>query len=250
MPSLTIESATASYGTNTVFRGLDLTVRAGEMLAILGPNGRGKTTLLKALVGSLRLSAGERHLDGTIGYVPQAAMPTFDYPVRDMVLMGRARHVRFFGTPGAADHAAADAAIDRLGLAHLAERGVTTLSGGERQLVMIARALAGNSDILILDEPASALDLKNQRVLFDIIAGLAHEDGLAVVFTTHVPGHALAVADKALLMHSDDGAQIGSVETIVSDVALSRLYETPVRVLAEGEGRGRIAAAVALRETA
>ncbi len=244
-PHLQLADASVRFGERLIFQDLDLTIRAGEVLTVLGPNGRGKTTLVKTLVGALTLTAGRREQTGMIGYVPQASPPTFDFTVRDMVLMGRARHLGVFGSPGTTDFALADKAMDRLGIGWLARRGVATLSGGERQLVMIAQALAGACDLLILDEPASALDLKNQTILFSILQRLAHEDGLAIAFTTHVPGHALDVADQVLLLH-ETNRQHGPVAEIVSDVSLSALYGTDVKVLRDRVGDVDVAAAVAL----
>ena len=245
---ISLQDAMLRYGRRTILRDLSLSVRGGEVLAILGPNGRGKTTLVKALVGSLALTAGTRRAAGTIGYVPQSVAPAFDYTVRDSVTMGRAGRIGLFSSPRRQDFAAADAALERLGLAALAARPLTTLSGGERQLVTVARALAGECRILILDEPASALDLKNQKRLFDTVRDLARRDGLAVAFTTHVPGHAFDAADSVLLLHGAAAFEAGPVADILNDASLSRLYDTPVRVVTDGAGPSRIAAAVAVGE--
>lgn len=243
---LSLTGATIAPGGCQVACGVDLELSMGQVLAILGPNGRGKTTLIKALVGLLPLAAGARELRGSIGYVPQGASVGFDYKVREVVVMGRARRLGLFRSPGRADYAVAEAALERVGMAHLVDRTVTTLSGGERQLVMVARALARACDILILDEPASALDLKNQRRLFDILATLAHDDGLAVAFSTHVPGHAFEAADEALLLYSAERRVLGPVGYVLSEAALSDLYETPVRVLEQAESSAVLRAAVAV----
>ena len=113
---------------------------------------------------------------------------------------------------------------------------------------MVARALAGECDLLILDEPASALDLKNQRKLFEILATLAHDDGLGIAFSTHVPGHAFEAADQALLLYSEDHRVLGAVAEVLTERALSTLYDTPVRVLQQAEAAGTIRAAVAVSE--
>nr|WP_163502168.1 ABC transporter ATP-binding protein [Halomonas socia] len=243
---LALIGATLAPGGHEVAYDVDLELSAGKVLAILGPNGRGKTTLIKALVGALPLANGARELRGTIGYVPQGSGVGFDYRVRDVVVMGRARHLGLFRSPGARDYAKAEAALDRVGMAHLADRTITTLSGGERQLVMVARALAGACDLLILDEPASALDLKNQRRLFDSLSMLAHDDGLAIAFSTHVPGHAFEAADQALLLYSAKHRVLGQTTEVLSEAALSKLYGTPVRVLEQAEPGGTLRAAVAM----
>lgn len=243
---LSLNNATIAPSGHEVARGVDLELTPGKVLAILGPNGRGKTTLIKALVGLMPLAKGSRELRGAIGYVPQGAGVGFDYKVREVVVMGRARRLGLFRSPGLADYAAAEAALERVGMARLADRTVTTLSGGERQLVIVARALAGACDLLLLDEPASALDLKNQRRLFDILTTLAHDDGLAVAFSTHVPGHAFEAADQALLLYSAERRTLGPVADVLSEAALSDLYGTSVRVLSQTEPGAVLRAAVAM----
>lgn len=224
-----------------LFRELSGVVRRGEVLAILGPNGRGKTTLLNILLGQLRPTQGTVAVDGSIGYVPQALSTPFPYSVLDMVLMGRARHVGLLRSPTRHDHAIAHAALDELGIAALAARAFTTLSGGQRQLVLFARALAAESELLILDEPSAALDLRNQKIILDHIAKLAARRGLSVVFTTHQPQHASSVADSALLLMPDASALWGPSREVLSEAALTRLYGIELRrVRVGGEDGGEL----------
>ena len=243
---VSLRDATIAPGGHEVARDVTLEVTAGQILAILGPNGRGKTTLIKALVGALPLCAGNREGRGAVAYVPQGAGIGFDYQVREVVVMGRARHLGLFQSPRMADYEAAEAALAHVGMADLHDRRVTTLSGGERQLVMIARALAGECDLLILDEPASALDLKNQHKLFGILRTLAHDNGLGIAFSTHVPGHAFEAADRALLLYGQDRRVLGPVAEVLTEDALSALYDTPVRVLEQAAPEGTLRAAVAV----
>lgn len=221
------------------FRDLDFSVSAGEVMAVLGPNGRGKSTLLRVAAGLLKPTFGHLTTRGAVGLVPQDFARSFPYSVSDIVLMGRARHVGFLRMPGARDREAARAALAITGVEDKADRGFDSLSGGERQLVLIARAIAGEPTTLLLDEPASALDLHNQDRVLTLLRRLA-DDGLAVVFTTHQPNHALAIADRALLMLPSAPAAFGDSRAILTDDHLAALYGLPVRTLAfDEDGRRR-----------
>jgi iron complex transport system ATP-binding protein len=221
------------------FRDLDFAVRAGEVAAVLGPNGRGKTTLLRVGAGLRKPTLGRIATSGVVGLVPQDFARTFPYSVLDIVLMGRARHVGLLAMPGKRDRDAALAALAVTGMTAFAERGFDSLSGGERQLVLIARAIAGEPATLLLDEPASALDLKNQDRVLSLIRRLA-DDKLAIVFTTHQPNHALAVADSVLLMPPEAPAAFGPCRDVLTDTRLAQLYGLPVQTLAfEAAGRAR-----------
>lgn len=220
-----------------VFRGVDLALEPGSIAAVLGPNGRGKTTLLRCAAGLLRPREGVVRCRGRVGYVPQTHEATFGYRVLDMVLMGRARQVRLFGVPGRQDRAAACDAMERVGVRHLAERSFAALSGGEQQLVRIARAVASGSEVLALDEPATSLDLHNQGRVLTLLRELAGA-GMTVLSTTHHPEHALYVADTAVLMQAPGQVLVGSAETMLTDERLTELYGIGVRtVTVDGESR-------------
>ncbi len=163
-----------------VFQGYQAEVEQGSTFALLGPNGCGKTTLLKILLGALTPTSGSIEVHGRTAFVPQLFQVTFDYSVLDMVLMGRAKQVGLFSQPSTEDEKASLAALSRFGIADLAGRPFHELSGGQRQLVIFARALVSEAEILILDEPTSALDLKNQDVILEWITRLAREEGLTV----------------------------------------------------------------------
>ncbi|MBK5959452.1 iron ABC transporter ATP-binding protein [Rhodoplanes elegans] len=218
-----------------LFRDLSFAVGEGEVTAILGPNGCGKTTLLRAMGGTLALREGRIAIDGVVGVVPQALRADVAYRVIDMVLLGRSRYLGRFGAPGRRDLARAEACLDAVGLADLAARRYDRLSGGQRQLVLFARALASDCRVLLLDEPASALDLANQGVVLRLIRRLAR-DGMTIVFTTHHPDHALAVADTVLMMA---GAPVfGPASETLDETNLARLYGVPVRrvtITSDGE---------------
>ncbi len=237
------------YPGREVGRGFSLSLTPGRVLALLGPNGGGKTTLLKTLLGLLPPRGGEVLLEGQplarwpmrerarrLAYVPQAGATPFDYSVADVVLMGRNAHAGLLSPPGERDRAAATAAIDRLGLTPLAHRPVTRISGGERQLVLVARALAQEARVVVLDEPTASLDFGNQGKLLREIRRLAG-GGLAVLFSTHDPNHALRAADDALLVQGGRTLTQGPVAAVLQPDTLARLYGAPVDTLLAPEGR-------------
>lgn len=210
-----------------LFRGLGFSMERGEILSILGPNARGKTTLLKCLSGLLQPVEGTLTAGPAIGYVPQDHGAGPDFTVQDMVLMGRTRHLRAYQVPRAEDREAADAAMERVGAADWAHRHYSELSGGQRQLVLIARALASGSELLVLDEPASALDLRNQSRVLTVLDSLAAE-GMGVIMTTHHPDHALHVSRNALLFVGAHDTRWGPVEDLLTGPALSDVYGLPI----------------------
>jgi iron complex transport system ATP-binding protein len=238
-PVISISNLSFCYRPGTwVFRNYSASVAQGHVFALLGPNGRGKTTLLKLLLGALKPSEGKLAVKGHFAFVPQLFQVSFDYSCLDMVLMGRAKKVGLFSQPTQKDEEEAFAALDRFGMADYARRPFHELSGGQRQLVIFARALVAEADILILDEPTSALDLKNQRLVLDWINTLSRKDGLTIVMTTHHPHHALAVADQALLMLGEDTHLLGTPTEILTENNLTALYGVPMkRVAFEHEGR-------------
>ena len=233
------------YRDRIIGRDLDVELAQGEVLALLGPNGGGKTTLLKTLLGLLPPRGGEVRLDGKplpaystrqraqrIAYVPQVHVGTFAFTVATLVLMGRTAHGDLFSRPSRADHAVTMSALQRLGIAHLAERPYTMISGGERQLALLARALAQQPRFIVLDEPMANLDFGNQGTVMREVRGLANA-GLGVLFTTHDPNHAVRTADRAYLLRAGARVAEGAVQTVLTRERLETLYGAKVEMLTD-----------------
>ena len=210
---LQVENGSFDYEKqNPILDGITFSLSEGQVLAVMGPNGIGKTTLLKCLIGILKWHSGRSLIDGRdsslerlkIAYVPQAHNFSFSYSVRDMVVFGRAKYMSVFASPGKEDYSIADKALEEMGITYLRDRPVNRLSGGQLQLVLIARALAGQPRLLILDEPESHLDFCNQFAILQIIQHLAKEKGIGCVMNTHYPNHALRIADHVLLLKSGE----------------------------------------------
>jgi iron complex transport system ATP-binding protein len=212
-----------------LYRELSVTFPPGRIAAILGPNGCGKTTLLRAICGSLALSEGRIDIDGHVGFVPQALTADQSYCAVDMVLLGRSRYLGRFSSPGRKDRERAYECLEEVGLMALAGRRYDQLSGGQRQLVLLARALASDCKVLVLDEPASALDIANQGVVLRLLLRLANSLGLTVLFTTHHPDHAIGIADITLLMQRNAPHMSGPTDMVLTESNLTRMYGVPVR---------------------
>ena len=251
MPPL-LSTQTLAYGHpgRTLGRDIELQIHPGEVLCVLGPNGGGKTTLFRTLLGLLPAHAGTIALGGKelstcttaerarqMAYVPQAGNSYFAFTVREVVLMGRTAHLGLFDAPGAKDMSAVDAALAELRIAHLADKTFNQISGGERQLALIARALAQESPLLILDEPTASLDFGNQTLILNEILRLKAR-GRSVLFCTHDPDHALQCADRALLLHRGNVLALGTPREVVTAANLKQLYGVDVELI-ESPSRGQ-----------
>ena len=208
-------------------RGVSFRLQGGNSRS-LWPNGKRANHLFEIYHWASRpYRDGETF--GRFGYVAQKTDMSFAYKVIDLVVMGRASHVGLFKMPNHNDYQIARRTLERLGIGDFADRIFTQLSGGERQLVMIARALASECEILVMDEPTSALDFLNQLVIMDTLRRITAEDGLTVLMTTHVPQQAQLLADKVLLMHDVDRQEWGTAQDMLSEERLNALYGVPIK---------------------
>jgi iron complex transport system ATP-binding protein len=242
-----LEARSLAFGFRgrTIGRGIDLAVTQGEILCVLGPNGGGKTTLFRTLLGLLEPCEGEVLLDGRslrdlsrvevariAGYVPQGHSAYFAFALRDFVLMGRTSRMGAFASPGDADRRVAERALESLGLSALGDRPVTELSGGERQLGLVARALAQEPRLLVMDEPTASLDFGNRLRVLDRIAALA-QTGISILFSSHDPDQALRVADRVLLFGEGRVLETGAPDAVIRPDTLAQLYGVPVEIFAK-----------------
>ena len=239
---LEVESLAFSYGNDPVFENVSFSLKRGEVMCILGPNGAGKSTLIKCIAGIFKPAAGSVRILGEdtaslgvrkiarhIGYVPQQNEVVFPFSVLDFVVMGRAPHLSLFSSPREEDMELARESLAMVGLSELAERTVSTLSGGQSQMVLIARALVQKPSLLLLDEPTSHLDFGNQVLVLETVQKLASL-GMSIVMNTHMPDHAFLVGSRAAALNGGRLVALGEVETVVTGKTMSSVYGVDVAV--------------------
>jgi len=233
---LEIKNAICGYKNNVILDNLSFQVNKGDILSIMGANGIGKTTLFKTILGHLKLLNGEILIHGKdiksltskekakqIAYVPQAHIPPFPFKVIDVVAMGRTSHISVFRSPSKEDMEIAEECLNTVNILYLQDKSYTEVSGGERQLVLIARALAQKSGILIMDEPTANLDFGNQTRILDQIRELSKQ-GLTIIYTTHFPEHAFLCSSQVLVIKGKDDFVIGNAGEIITSELIKEVY--------------------------
>jgi ABC-type cobalamin/Fe3+-siderophores transport system ATPase subunit len=229
-----------------VLKNISFEVSSGEVLCILGANGAGKSTLFKSMLSLIPMLDGDITVDGenikgwsraeiarTIGYIPQANNPPFSYSVIDVILMGRTAYLGLFASPKKEDEEIAENVIEQLNISKLADKRYQELSGGEKQLVLIARALAQLPKVLIMDEPTAALDFGNQQMVLNQIHKLS-QNGLSIIMASHFPDHAFLYSHKALLLKDGGIYSVGCPGDVINEKSLNDLYSVETKIINTG----------------
>lgn len=237
-----IENLHFSYGSREVLKGVSFGIDDSGFVSVLGPNGAGKSTLFRCMLGLLEPSEGSVHICGRnirqmppaelshrVAYIPQSHTPVFNFSVFDMVLMGTTAQLSRFSSPGKKEAQLAEAAMERIGISHLRDRGCGNISGGELQLALIARAIAQQAKILVMDEPSASLDYGNKLRLMETVKGLTRE-GYTVIQSTHDPDQAYLYSDQILALYDGKLLARGTPQETISSSLISRLYGVDVEV--------------------
>lgn len=248
--ALTVNNLRGGYGNKTVLNGISFCAEQGEMVYVLGANGSGKTTLFNIIVGYKQKLAGHIKVDGKdistltasalaklIAYIPQQHFPIFNYTVKDVVVMGRASHLSRFGTPQKQDYDIVYNVLDMLGIREMADREYMEISGGERQLALIARAMCQQAKIIVMDEPLQSLDFVNQAMVTMTLQTLS-DQGYTIIMSTHSAINNYSKNAKVLLMGKDGTATFGNIEEIVSQNCIQKAFGIPMQTIMNKDERG------------
>lgn len=241
-----------SYGDREILHNMSFCAEEGEFVSILGPNGVGKSTLFRCILSLLRNYSGDVKISGRstremstkelashIAYIPQSSSPAFNYSVEDIVLMGTTAGMNTFSSPGPDEEKRAEEALEKIGISRLRDRCFHHLSGGERQLVIIARAIAQNAKILMLDEPTASLDFGNQMHILRQMKALTME-GYTVIQTTHSPEHSYMFSDRIVAVHDGRIIMDDIPQKVITSEIMTELYGTPIRVMSLEEDSVRV----------
>ena len=239
---LEVKDLSFSYGDNKVLNNVSFSSSGGEAIAVLGPNGVGKSTFFKCILGFLPIRKGKIEIEGKdvsimkgkelskyIAYIPQSSSPVFNHTVLDSVAMGMNNQIGLFSAPGEKEREKAAAALDRLGILKLKDRGCLNISGGERQLMLIARAMVQDARIIVMDEPTSSLDYGNSYRVMETIMSLS-KDGYTILFSTHDPDAAMRYSDRVIAFYKGEIIRDGKPSTVLNTDVLSTLYSINVAI--------------------
>lgn len=239
---LEVKDLSFSYGDNKVLDNVSFSSSGGEAIAVLGPNGVGKSTFFKCILGFLPIRKGKIEIEGKdvsimkgkelskyIAYIPQSSSPVFNHTVLDSVAMGMNNQIGLFSAPGEKEREKAAAALDRLGILKLKDRGCLNISGGERQLMLIARAMVQDARIIVMDEPTSSLDYGNSYRVMETIMSLS-KDGYTILFSTHDPDAAMRYSDRVIAFYKGEIIRDGKPSTVLNTDVLSTLYSINVAI--------------------
>ena len=254
--SVVIQNLYFSYGKDPVLQDVSFHAQYGEFWSVLGPNGAGKSTLFRCVLGLLQPASGNIYIDNNpisslsaaqlarkIAYIPQSHNPVFNFSVLDMVLMGTTAQLGSFESPKQKQVQQAEDALKQLGIFHLRDRGYGNISGGERQLALIARAMAQQAKILIMDEPSANLDFGNRLRVMQTVRRLTHE-GYTVIQSTHDPDQAYRYSDRILALHDGGVLACGTPAETITESTISKLYNTPVEVCSIRDDKIRICVSI------
>lgn len=242
---LEVVDGSFGYGGHEILHKLNFALEKDTILTILGPNGVGKTTLLKCVMGFYKWKSGETRIDGQrvdrtteklfwqkTGYVPQAKQSVFSYQAIDAIIMGLNTQKNFFAVPNKSDYEKAEQVMENLGILKLRNKSCNTLSGGELQMVIMARAMIAEPELLILDEPESNLDMKNQLQVVNTIERISEEFHTACLINTHFPDHALKISDRTLMMGYGGRRILGETRDIVTEENIKSFFDVDSKVIA------------------
>ncbi|WP_352398250.1 ABC transporter ATP-binding protein [[Clostridium] aminophilum] len=241
---LEVRDGCFGYAGKLILRDINFEIGEKTIMTVLGPNGVGKTTMLKCIMGFLKWVSGENYLDGRkiasytdrefwkkTSYVPQAKRSVFSYRCIDMIVMGLSSRQNFFEVPSREDYEKAEHVMEMLGIADLSGKYCNALSGGELQMVMIARAIISDPELVILDEPESNLDMKNQLRVIDTIVKIKEEFGTSCLINTHFPDHALAISDTTLMLGAYNRKLLGKTKEVVTEDNIRQFFSVCSKIV-------------------
>lgn len=249
---LCVQSISSGYNKHKIIEDISFSLKNGEVLCVLGANGSGKTTLFRALMRFLPLFCGTISIDGKqvsslplnefaqkVSYIPQSHIPTFSYTVLELAMMGRASHIQPFSAPGTQDRELTLQILEKLGIAHLQKKYYTQISGGERRLALIARALCQQATFIVMDEPSSDLDYANQQLVLNTIHTLKRE-GYGIILSTHAMEYPFSVADYALLLKDGHCLSCGPPALALNAQTLTKAFGVPMEVVEVKDSSGKL----------